>query len=87
MKAVKPTLITAAMLVSTDATEAYAAWSAATAYAVEDRVILASTQRVYQRLVAGTTATSPELDAVGYLAAQSLITAERVPEILAGVVQ
>jgi hypothetical protein len=67
MKAVKPTLITAAMLVSTDATEAYAAWSAATAYAMDDRVILASTQRVYQRLVAGTTATSPELDAANWL--------------------
>jgi hypothetical protein len=62
MKVVKPIAVTAAMLVSTTATETYAAWSAATAYAVDDKVLLVSTQRIYQRLVAGTTATSPELD-------------------------
>ena len=67
MKAVKPTALTAAMLVSTTAAEAYSAWVAATAYALDDRVILTSTQRVYQRLIAGTTATSPELDAVNWL--------------------
>ena len=67
MKVVKPTLITAAMLVSTDAIEAHAAWSAATAYGVDARVILTSTQRVYQRLIAGTTATSPDADTVNWL--------------------
>ena len=67
MKAVKPTPITAAMLVSTTVTETHAAWNAVTAYAADDRVILVSTQRVYQRLIAGTTATSPELDTVNWL--------------------
>jgi hypothetical protein len=32
MKVIKPTPITAAMLVSTTATETYSAWNAATAY-------------------------------------------------------
>jgi hypothetical protein len=38
------------------------AWDAATAYAIGDKAILVSTHRVYQRLVAGTTATSPDQD-------------------------
>jgi hypothetical protein len=67
MKVVKPIAVTAAMLVSTTATETYAAWSAATAYAVDDKVLLVSTQRIYQRLVAGTTATSPELDPANWI--------------------
>jgi hypothetical protein len=47
MKVIKPNLMTSAMLASTTATEAYAEWSAATAYALNDRVTLAATQRVY----------------------------------------
>jgi hypothetical protein len=67
MKAVKPTLITAAMLVSTTATEVYSAWNPVTSYALDDIVLLTSTQRLYQRLVPGTTATSPELDTTNWL--------------------
>ena len=67
MKAVKPTALTSAMLISTTATEVYSAWNAVTAYAVDAIVLLASTNRLYQRLVAGTTATSPELDTTNWL--------------------
>jgi len=67
MKAVKPTAITAAMLVSTDATETYTAWNAATAYIVGDIVLRTTTERLYQRLVAGTTATAPESDTTNWL--------------------
>lgn len=66
MKAVKPTALTSAMLVSTTAVETYAAWVAATAYSVGDRVIRTTTNRVYQRLVAGTTATAPENDTTNW---------------------
>ncbi|MBS0414342.1 MAG: hypothetical protein JSR68_08215 [Proteobacteria bacterium] len=41
-------------------------WNAATAYAVNDEVYRASTHRVYARVVAGTTATAPELDPVNW---------------------
>ena len=55
MKAIKPTAVTAAVLVSTNATESIAAWAAGTAYAADDQALLAATQRIYQRIVAGTT--------------------------------
>lgn len=42
------------------------AWSAATAYAVDDEAYRATTHRVYRRLVAGTTATPPEDDGVNW---------------------
>lgn len=67
MKVVKPTTLTAAMLVSTDAAETYSAWNAATAYALNDIVLRTTTERLYQRLVAGTTATAPESDTVNWL--------------------
>lgn len=67
MKVVKPTTLTAAMLVSTDAAETYSAWNAATAYALDDIVLRTTTERLYQRLVAGTTATAPESDTVNWL--------------------
>ena len=67
MKVVKPTTLTAAMLVSTDAAETYTAWNAATAYVLDDIVLRTTTERLYQRLVAGTTATAPESDAVNWL--------------------
>lgn len=67
MKVVKPTAITAAMLVSTDATETYTAWNAATAYTAGDIVLRTATQRLYQRLISGTTATAPESDTVNWL--------------------
>lgn len=67
MKVIKPTPVTAAVLVSTNATETHSPWAAGTAYAVDAKVTLAATQRVYQRLVAGTTATAPNLDATNWL--------------------
>ena len=67
MKVVKPTTLTAAMLVSTDAAETYSAWNAATAYVLDDIVLRTTTERLYQRLVAGTTATAPESDTVNWL--------------------
>lgn len=44
----------------------HAAWVAATAYTVGNRVIRTSTHRIYERVVAGTTATAPELDAINW---------------------
>jgi hypothetical protein len=67
MKVIKPTTITSAMLVSTTATEAYSAWNAGTAYVLTDKVIYTTTERIYERLVAGTTATAPNLDTVNWL--------------------
>ena len=48
MKVVKPIIITAAMLVSSTATETNAEYVAATAYALNARVTLASTGRTYE---------------------------------------
>jgi len=67
MKVIKPTIMTSAMLISTDAVEIYSAWNAVTNYAVGDRVIRTTTNRIYERLVAGTTSTVPELDLVNWL--------------------
>lgn len=67
MQIIDPVSITDAMLVSSSLPETdYAAWDAGTAYAVGNRVIRATTHSVYQRLVAGTTATAPELDTVNW---------------------
>lgn len=55
MKLIRPTTITGAMLNSSTAPENdYAAWAAGTAYAVGTRVILTSTHRRYEALVAST---------------------------------
>jgi hypothetical protein len=62
MIVVRPTQVASTMLASTTAVEAYAAWAAATNYSVGAKVLRTSTQRIYQRLIAGTTATVPELD-------------------------
>lgn len=45
----------------------FAVWAAPTAYSVGNKVIRTSTHRIYQRLIAGTTATAPELDAINWL--------------------
>lgn len=67
MQIIDPVSITDAMLVSSSLPETdYAAWNAATAYAVGNRVIRTTTHSVYQRLVAGTTATEPELDTTNW---------------------
>ena len=67
MKVIKPTTITSGMLVSTTATETYSAWNAATAYILGDTVLRTTTERLYERIVAGTTATAPESDAANWL--------------------
>lgn len=68
MKVIKPIAMTDAVLISSTAPETdYTAWAAATAYSVGNRVIRTSTHRIYQRLVAGTTATAPELDPTNWL--------------------
>ena len=67
-KVISPTVLTNAMLVSSTAPETdYAEWSAATAYTLDQKCIRASTHRIYKRLIAGTTATAPESDAVNWL--------------------
>jgi hypothetical protein len=67
MQIIEPVSITDAMLVSSSLPETdYAAWNAGTAYAVGDRAIRATTHSVYLRLVAGTTATAPELDTANW---------------------
>lgn len=68
MKFLTPVAITDAMLVSSSIAETdHPAWSAATAYAVGARVVLASTHSIYQRLVAGTTAQSPDVDTTNWI--------------------
>jgi hypothetical protein len=68
MKVIKPVAVTDAVLISSTAPETdYSAWAAGTAYSVGNRVIRTSTHRIYERLIAGTTATAPELDAVNWI--------------------
>lgn len=68
MKVIQPIDVLDAVLISSTAPETdYTAWAAGTAYSVGDRVIRTSTHRIYQRLVAGTTATAPELDQTNWL--------------------
>ena len=65
---ISPITITDAMLTSASIAETdYAAWAAATAYTVGQRVIRTSTHSIYERLIAGTTATAPELDTVNWV--------------------
>ena len=68
MKVIKPVTVTDAVLISSTAPETdYSAWAAGTAYSVGNRVIRTSTHRIYERMVAGTTATAPELDSVNWI--------------------
>lgn len=67
MIVVKPTIVAKAMLISSTATETYSAWSSGTAYIVGNRVLRTTTERIYQRLIAGTTATLPESDPTNWL--------------------
>lgn len=59
--------MTSAMLISSSVTEAYPAWAASNAYSVGSRVIRSTTNRIYERLVAGTSATPPEADRVNWM--------------------
>lgn len=65
---IKSTFVSSVSLVQsiTDTTDA-PAWSAATAYIIGDAVTRASTHHVYTRLVAGTTAATPESDPINWL--------------------
>lgn len=70
MRAIPPITINDAKLTSSTVSEPAAgetAWNAATPYLVGDRAIRTSTHRVYERLVAGTTATAPESDFINWL--------------------
>jgi hypothetical protein len=67
MKVIKPITITQDMLVSTTATESVAAWSASTSYTVGQKALRTTTQRIYQRIIAGTTSTVPELDLTNWV--------------------
>lgn len=61
MKVIRPTDITDAMLVSSTAPETdYAAYATGTTYALGARVILASTHRVYESLLAGNVGHAPD---------------------------
>lgn len=66
MKVVKPVTLTDAMIISTTAVETVTAWNAATAYTAGDTARLASTHRIYTRLISGTTATSPDADTTNW---------------------
>ena len=60
-----PLAVTDAMLTSSTIAEPASgevAWNPATTYAIGDKVILTSTHRVYQNLVAGVNAMSPDVN-------------------------
>lgn len=68
MSIIKPNVLTDAGLTSSTAAETdHPEWVAATNYAAGDKVIRVSTHRIYERLIAGTTATAPEADFVNWL--------------------
>src|SRR5436190_14410720 len=67
---VPPLVITDANLTSSNVAETdFPAWNAATNYAIGDQVIKTTPNihKIYKRIVAGVSATSPELDAVNWL--------------------
>lgn len=68
VKIVKPITINSSILTSTNVSDNPPAdWNAGTAYAVDAEAVVPSLHAVYVRLVAGTTATSPELDPVNWV--------------------
>ena len=67
MKVVKPITVTAPVLISSTATETVSARNAGTAYVVGNQVLRTTTNRIYQRIIAGTTATAPESDTTNWL--------------------
>ena len=63
MKVIKPHIITDAMLLASSIAENdYPAWASGTTYAVDAKVIRTTTHRIYQRVIAGSGTTPPELD-------------------------
>jgi hypothetical protein len=70
MKIIKPTVITAAMLVSSSVPEPAAGeevWVSTKSYAKGAVAIRTSTHRKYERLIAGTSSTAPENDSTNWL--------------------
>ncbi len=68
MQFLPPIAITDVMMTASSlAEDDYPAWSAATVYAVGERVILTSAHRVYQRLNAGSGPTPPNLDTTNWV--------------------
>ena len=67
MRVLKPLKVTSAMLVSTTATEAAAAWVSGTTYAVGQTVKRTTTQRLYRRVIAGAGTVAPELDSAAWV--------------------
>lgn len=65
---VDPVTITDAMIVSTNVPENdYAAWSSATTYALNDRVILTSTHKIYESLQASNTNKDPQTETAWWI--------------------
>lgn len=60
MKVIKPNKLTAASLTSTNAVETVAAWNAATNYTVGALALRTTTNRIYECLIAGVSAVTPE---------------------------
>ena len=68
LRLLKPLTITDSLLTASSLAETdYAAWNPATAYNAGDRVIRTGVHRIYERLIAGTTATAPESDPANWL--------------------
>lgn len=68
MQVISPVVVTDAVLTSSTVPETdYAVWAAGTAYTLGQKCIRTQTHRVYERLIAGTSATTPELDTVNWL--------------------
>jgi len=67
MQYISPITITDAMLLSSNVIETdYVEWDAVTSWGVGARVIRTATHRVYQRVVAGVSATPPEADPLNW---------------------
>lgn len=71
---IRPVAVTDAVLTSSTVAEPAvttdpdpAVWSAATAYTVGNRAYRAATHKIYERLIAGTTATAPEADTTNWI--------------------
>ena len=65
MKVIRPIEITPAKILSSTATEAYSAWSAATTYAVGDKVLYSN--RIYESLIAGNLNKQPDTNITSWL--------------------
>lgn len=71
MKVIPPITITDGILTSSTVSEpdtGEVAWNPATAYSLGDTAYLASNHTVYERIIAGTTATSPDEDTTNWAA-------------------